>query len=245
MPTAPLRSAPSAPPAEGLILQAAADLLRAGGIDALSTRAVAMAAGVQPPVIYRRFGDKKRLLDAVTRFVFDQYIADKRRLIATYADPLQELEHLWDLHVDFGLTHPDCYLLAYAYSGRDAMSACAARSFALLEQVVAELGNQGRLRMSVERAAALIRSAGMSVVLALIPVPPQDRDLEISRVLRDSTLSAVVCGEVGSHTAPPDVPTRAMALREELCGSGVDTLSGAERALLGEWLAQLADHGGH
>ncbi|OBF19105.1 hypothetical protein A5725_18310 [Mycobacterium kubicae] len=239
MPTVRVRKDPSAT-AERQILQAAADLLRAGGIDALSTRAVAMAAGVQPPVIYRRFGDKKRLLDAVTRFVFDQYIADKRRLIATYPDPLRELEHLWDLHVDFGLTHPDCFLLAYAYSGRDKMSACAAQSFALLHGVVAELGNQGRLRISVERAAALIRSAGLSVVLALMPLPAHERDPEISRVLRDSTLSAVVLDEFEPQQAPWNVSARALALREELCACHADALSESERALLGEWLDELA-----
>ena len=33
-------------------------------MDAVSTRAVAAAAGVQPPTIYRQFGDKEGLLDA-------------------------------------------------------------------------------------------------------------------------------------------------------------------------------------
>ena len=46
------------------MLEAAAELLRTGGVDAVSTRAVAAAAGVQPPTIYRQFGDKEGLLDA-------------------------------------------------------------------------------------------------------------------------------------------------------------------------------------
>ena len=51
------------------MLRAAADLLQTGGIEAVSTRAVAAAAGVQPPTIYRQFGDKDGLLDAVAGFV--------------------------------------------------------------------------------------------------------------------------------------------------------------------------------
>ena len=47
------------------MLRAAADLLQTGGIEAVSTRAVAAAAGVQPPTIYRQFGDKDGLLDAL------------------------------------------------------------------------------------------------------------------------------------------------------------------------------------
>jgi AcrR family transcriptional regulator len=41
------------------VLEAAARLLSSGGVDAVSTRAVAAAAGVQPPTIYRQFGDKQ------------------------------------------------------------------------------------------------------------------------------------------------------------------------------------------
>src|SRR4051794_36006940 len=47
------------------ILQAAARLLAEGGREAVSTRAVSRAAGVQAPTIYRQFGDMQGLLDAV------------------------------------------------------------------------------------------------------------------------------------------------------------------------------------
>jgi len=49
------------------IVRAAAELLTKGGLDAVSTRAVSAAAGVQPPAIYRRFGDMQGLLDAAAR----------------------------------------------------------------------------------------------------------------------------------------------------------------------------------
>ncbi len=47
------------------IVDVAADLLRASGRAAVTTRAVSEAAGVQAPTIYRLFGDKEGLLDAV------------------------------------------------------------------------------------------------------------------------------------------------------------------------------------
>lgn len=223
------------------ILHAAADLLRTGGIEAVSTRAIAAAASVQAPVIYRQFGSKKNLLDAVTHFVFERYIAEKRRVAGASADPLRDLERLWDLHVEFGLTHPHCYRVAYVQPGPNAMSACAAQSFALLQQVVARLGNQGRLRLSVERASGLLRSTGIGVVLALIPLPADQRDLRTSRMLRDSTLSAIVYDDVELRSMPCDLASRAVALREKLCDHGASTLNPTERTLLGEWLIRLEE----
>src|SRR5258707_11431192 len=71
------------------VLEAAAGLLGSGGVDAVSTRAVASAAGVQPPTIYRQFGDKQGLLDAVTEYVLQNYLQNKRRAAAT-DDPVQD-----------------------------------------------------------------------------------------------------------------------------------------------------------
>src|ERR1700677_3669653 len=47
------------------LVEVAARLLREQGAAAVTTRAVALAAGVQAPAIYRLFGDKDGLLDAV------------------------------------------------------------------------------------------------------------------------------------------------------------------------------------
>jgi AcrR family transcriptional regulator len=44
----------------------------------VTTRAVAEAAGVQAPTIYRLFGDENGLLDAVAEHGFASYLEDKR-----------------------------------------------------------------------------------------------------------------------------------------------------------------------
>ena len=51
------------------VVAAAVALLARGGREALTTRAVAAAAGVQAPTIYRLFGDKQGLVDAVAELV--------------------------------------------------------------------------------------------------------------------------------------------------------------------------------
>ena len=52
------------------LVEVAAQLLREQGPTGVTTRAVAQAAGVQAPTIYRLFGDKDGLLDAVAEHVF-------------------------------------------------------------------------------------------------------------------------------------------------------------------------------
>lgn len=186
------------------VLRAAAELLRTGGIDAVSTRAVAAAAGVQPPVIYRRFGNKQGLLDAVSSFVFDEYLRQKCSVVATSMDPLHELEMLWDLHVDFGLTYPHCYLLGYVRPGQTDAATRGARTRRMLVELVARLGEQGRLRVSIERAADLVYAAGIGVVVTLIPMLPDERDLRISHLARDNALAAILRHDTGATRGDPN-----------------------------------------
>ena len=68
------------------ILKAALELLEQGGVEAASTRAVSAAAEVQPPTIYRHFGDMQGLLDAVASAGFAAYLQDKTAPVGT-GDP--------------------------------------------------------------------------------------------------------------------------------------------------------------
>ena len=79
------------------ILKAALTLLTKQGRDAVTTRNVAEAAKVQPPVLYRIFGDKTGVLDAVAAYGFTAYLA-KKHPPEPNADPVQALRAGWDLH---------------------------------------------------------------------------------------------------------------------------------------------------
>jgi AcrR family transcriptional regulator len=222
------------------VIQAAADLLRSGGVEAVSTRAVAAAAGVQPPIIYRQFGDKQRLLDAVTRFVLQDYLQDKRRAIRA-DNPVQDLRESWDLHVGFGLTHPDCYLLAYVQPRPGTMPPPARETVDVLRALVARIGDHGQLRMSVNRATELLHVAAVGFVVSQIRVPPDKRDPQLSRIVREHAISAVITGDSTQPSLSSDLSARAVALREALRGDSDGALTSAERALLAEWLNRLAD----
>ena len=79
------------------LVQVAARLLREQGAAAVTTRAVALAAGVQAPTIYRLFGDKDGLLDAVAEHVLATYVAEKT-LAPDSGDPVTGTAN--------GLAHP-------------------------------------------------------------------------------------------------------------------------------------------
>lgn len=224
------------------VLEAAADLLNSGGVEAVSTRAVAAAAGVQPPAIYRQFGDKQGLLDAVTGFVLHNYLQDKRRAVVTN-DPLQDMRDSWDLHVDFGLTHPGCYILAYVQPQPGTMPAPARESLEILRQLIARIGEHGLLRMSVKRATEVMHGAAVGYVLSQIRVTPEERDPQLSEIVRESTLAAIAA--VGpQHLTPSDLPGRAVALRESLLSDADGALTPAEKTMMAEWLDRLADRAG-
>lgn len=226
------------------LLRAAAKLLDRGGVDAVSTRAVAAAAGVQPPVIYRQFGDKDGLLDALTHYLLQQYVKAKRQIVDATTDPIEQLRETWYLHIDFGLRHPEAYVLAYATPRPPGELGAAAKmeSIRLLGGMVAKLGEQGKLCMSVDRATHYLFAAGMGVTLTLMQEAPTDRDHQLSEIVWENSLAAIL--HRGQKTRPRStkLPARAVALAEALRGAADIPMTSAEQALLDEWLGRLADH---
>ncbi|MEU5198011.1 TetR/AcrR family transcriptional regulator [Streptomyces scabiei] len=70
------------------ILEAGTALLEEGGTEALTVAAVASRAGVSVGSVYRRFGDKDRLLAALQHDMIDQFRADIiRRFAPLRTDP--------------------------------------------------------------------------------------------------------------------------------------------------------------
>ncbi|GHF79643.1 TetR/AcrR family transcriptional regulator [Streptomyces thermodiastaticus] len=222
------------------ILGAAAELLNREGRSALSTRAVSAAAGVQPPTLYRLFGDKAGLLDALAAYGFEQYLAGKQALEET-DDPVADLRRSWDLHVGFGLSRPACYVLMYGEGRRRGFTEAGAETMGLLRRNVARIAAAGRLRMSVDRATWLLHANGVGAVLSLIAMPPLERDPELATAAFEHVLRTITVDGDSAAGAPSGVADRAAALREALHTSGTTVLTRSESALLADWLDRLAD----
>ena len=226
------------------ILRAAAELLARGGREAVSTRAVSAAAGVQPPTIYRQFSDMRGLLDAVTRETLAAYVRETATPEPA-ADPVEELRRGWDLHVAFGLANPAVYALAHG-DPTATTNAAARDSEAILHGLLVRIAQAGRLRVSVPHAERLMVAAGTGTTFALIATPPGARDPRLSAAMREAMIAAITLAPTSSGGAPDGTPpgpgrvaARAVALRAVLA-EGPGVLSPAERQLLDEWLDRLA-----
>ncbi len=223
------------------ILRAAATLLAEGGREAVSTRAVSAAAGVQPPTIYRQFGDMRGLLDAVADDGFARYVRAKLAREGA-ADPVADLRAGWDAHIGFGLANPALYALMYGDPRPGARPTAAIEAHNLLERLVRRVAEAGRLRVGVGRATRMIHAAGGGVVLALIAVEGAERDLALSDMTREAILAAVTTDTPADEASTPAGPGRAaahaIALKAVLPEASA-AFTPAERGLLAEWLGRL------
>jgi len=217
------------------IITAAARLLAESGREAVSTRAVSAAAGVQAPTIYRLFGDKQGLLDAVAAHGFAAYLNEKTDLTPS-GDPVEDLRTGWDLNIGFGLANPALYALMYGEPRPDATPPAALAAAEVLAAHIHRIAEAGRLRVDEERAAQLVHAVGGGTALALIATPEDRRDLTVSDLAREAVIAAIITD--APALAVPGPAGAAVALRAVL--PQTSALSANERSLLKEWLDRIA-----
>ncbi|MEV6719654.1 TetR/AcrR family transcriptional regulator [Streptomyces xanthochromogenes] len=219
------------------VIEAAIGLLTREGRDAVTTRAVADAAGMQPPAIYRLFGDKNGLLDAVAEHGFAAFLATKH-VDPDPEDPIEDLRAGWDMATEFGLANPALFTLMYSEPTR-ADSASFRAGMEILRGRVRRLAAGGWLRVDEELAAQIIHATGRGAVLTWLSLPQDRRDPALLTALREAMVTAVTNERPAvRHPGPAGA---ARALRAALPDQ--TNLSVAEQHLLGEWLNRLAVEG--
>ncbi len=222
------------------IVDVAARLLGEHGPAAVTTRAVADGAGVQAPTIYRLFGDKDGLLDAVAEHVMATHVATKARVesaaVAAGNDPLEDLRASWMAQVEFGLANPAVFRML-SEPGRVRRSPAARSGQQVLEGRIHRVAATGRLRVSEQRAVALVQAAGIGAIQALLATEPEHRDAGLAASLYDAVLGSVLT----DVPAPDDDGIMAAAVAIRAHAPGLAVLTGPERRLLTEWLDRVID----
>jgi AcrR family transcriptional regulator len=212
------------------LVEVAARLLREQGPAAVTTRAVAEAAGVQAPTIYRLFGDKDGLLDAVAEHVLAVYAADKA-VAADSGDPIEVLRGAWHTHIGFGLANAALFALI-ADPSRGGRSPAAAAGMEVLRNRMRRVAATGRLRVTERRAVDLFHAAGTGTVFTLLSMAPEDRDPGLADAMYDAVMQMILT----DAPALPEESATAAAVTFRTLVPDLATLSDAERALLSEWL---------
>lgn len=221
------------------IIDATTELLRSKGRDGVTTRTVSAAAGVQAPTLYRLFTDMNGLLEAVAADGFARYLARKHSQRLS-DDPVNDLRRGWDIHVGFGLEHPEQYLLMYGQPVPGARRRTAEQAMERLRVLVERIAVAGRLSVGVEAAMGMVHAAGVGLTLNLIGTPPEERDPALPDRLREAVLTAITSDV---PDGAPSVAQRAVSLKAVL-GELPGLYTPGERALLDELLDRAADHGG-
>jgi len=222
------------------IVSVAARLLQEQGAAAVTTRGVAQLAGVQAPAIYRLFGAKDGLLEAVAEHVMSTQVSAKAAALEAAAagdvDAVDELRDGWMTQIEFGVTNPALFALL-SDPGRVQRSPAAQAGRRVLESRVHRVAAAGRLRVSERRAVDLISAAGIGTVVRTLATPPEQRDPELARSMYDTVTRGILTDPPASTAGGP-VET-AVALRAAAASLGM--LSDAERRLLAEWLDRAID----
>ncbi len=217
------------------IVDVAARLLQQEGPAAVTTRGVAERAGVQAPTLYRLFGDKDGLLEAVAEHVMSTYVSAKAEIVeaasAADADPVEDLRDGWATQIDFGLANPALFRLL---SDPDrVMHSPAARSGKrVLQARIRRIAMTGRLRVSEQHAVDLIQAAGIGAIQTLLSTSPDQRDPGLAPSIFEAVLARILADTPEpAHQAPIEAAVALRAIAPQL-----DMLSEAERQLLAEWL---------
>lgn len=218
------------------IVDAAARLLREQGPAAVTTRRVAEAAGLQAPAIYRLFGDKDGLLEAVAEHVMSGYVTAKAAVVAVATaeevDPLADLRRGWNSQIEFGVTNPTLFRLL-SDPERVVRSPAAESGRQVLAARVHRLATTGRLRVAEPLAVDLFQAAGVGTITTLLAAPPERRDPGLA----DAMFEAVLRQILTDATDPVDDASIAVAFRA--AAPELQELSEGERRLLVEWLDRV------
>jgi len=138
------------------LADAATEMARAGGPDAIVLRAAARAAGVSAAAAYRHFADYGELLGVVRQRALDALAAAMRASLAAgepladpAADSLRRLRALGSAYISFALTDPGLFRTAFCRPVApvpDVSAAMAAHGpYALVSDVLDELVEHGVL----------------------------------------------------------------------------------------------------
>lgn len=232
------------------IVAVAGAMLREHGAAAVTTRAVAEGAGVQAPTIYRLFGDKDGLLEAVAEHEMTSFAAVKADAIRVardeQTDPVEDLRSGWAMTIGFGLANPDLFVLL-SDPERGRRSAAARAGTELLAERIRRVAEAGRLAVPERRALQLVHAAGTGAVLAILSAPAEERDTTLADDALEAVLGRIlVPGSGPSSTDEHMGAVRSAAITLRAAASDLDAmsrlgaLSPAERTMLAEWLDRVA-----
>jgi AcrR family transcriptional regulator len=227
-------------PLRAAMIEAAERQLASSSDHEVATRAVCEAVGVSQPVLYRLFGDKRGLLDAVADHGYERY-ASLKAAQEQSDDPVADLHAGWDSHMAFAKSNQALYQLMFTprpWSHSTARD----RVMDLLVAALTRCAAAGALKIEPRIAAQLILPANVGIALEHIARPALFDDPALSHGMRDAVFSHVLTEATAQNNADP-LYAAALRLHAQLDLAGTQALEPAETALLRRWLERITQSG--
>ncbi|WP_153034292.1 TetR/AcrR family transcriptional regulator [Amycolatopsis sp. YIM 10] len=186
------------------ILQVAERMLvEAGTEEALTLRAVAERAGVTTPSVYRHFGSKDQLVEAVCLRAWDGLGSRIQEACARLTDPFIALGQCGRAYIRFALDNPVQYSVLMLRRA-DELSPASNTGFGYMVEAVAACVDNGVLRGDPRTLALGLWSAMHGCASLLITQPslpwPEDLDEFVNNVVRMAGLGASVSTRLARTT---------------------------------------------
>lgn len=186
------------------ILEAARAIFVRDGYENFSMRKLAAGVGYSPASIYLYFRNKEDLF----RSLVDESFARLRESLKVLAegrrkDPVTRLKHGLSLYVDWGLSHPDDYQIAFLLPEPGPGPYKTHQAFDVLRSMVASCLPDTRARRErVEVASQAIWSAvhGITSLLIQRPTFPWHSKASVIRQVIDGAVDGAVAGASKGRT---------------------------------------------
>ncbi|MEW6440889.1 MAG: TetR/AcrR family transcriptional regulator [bacterium] len=157
------------------IAKAALDLVTAKGTRALNISEIAKRVGVVPSAIYRHFGSKDQILDAMLDLIRENLLANVRTVCTETSDPIERLHRLLVRHVGLIVENraiPRIIFSEDVYGGEPERRAKVYEMIRTYLERIGQIVREGqaaaRLRPGIEPSTAALMFLGMIQPAAIL-----------------------------------------------------------------------------
>jgi AcrR family transcriptional regulator len=184
-----------APQRREQLIEVASKLFARGGYEATTTAAIAYAAGVTEPILYRHFKNKQELFIAIVRSVSDVTLKAWQAIVAHEQDPIRRIKLICEAIPDHIKRNGDAYHVlhgALSTSRDKKVLAVMKEHYQQIERFFAQLVADGqragafRKNLDPKSAAWQLILSGIGYAMISLNLGPIERDT--TREIIDSIL---------------------------------------------------------
>lgn len=187
------------------ILDAARELFVREGFENVSMRKIAEKIEYSPTTIYLYFEDKDDLLDCLCEETFARLLRNQNKVSETVSDPLERLRLCLRGYIEFGLKHPNDYMVTFMMT-RPTMDPKSPpksyelghRAFDFLRTTLAQCVEQHLIEIADLEATAQVLWASIHGLTSLLIARPKFQWVE-----RDRLIDTLVTNSIQGLRAAP------------------------------------------